>query len=92
MFKIEICFLYPRLSQLGYGSIYMTCFPLVKIVLKEWSGSTNFARLLPAAVGAGHGSPAKQNYIISYRIESKPDTRKRLDTHKSVKIHVRNEL
>ena len=92
MFKIEIWFLYPLLSQLGYGSIYMTCFPLVKIVLKEWSGSTNFARLSPAVIGAGHGSPAKQNYIISYRIESKPDTRKRLDTHKSVKIHVRNEL
>ena len=46
----------------------MTGFPLIRVVLREWSGSTNFAKILPAMVGAGHGSPAKQYYIISYRI------------------------
>ena len=70
----------------------MTGFPLIKVILREWSGRISFAKFLPAVVGAGHGSPAKQNYIISYRILSNPDTLKRLDNYKSFQIQVRNEL
>jgi hypothetical protein len=89
---MDICFLYPLFSQLGYGSIYITGFPLITILHREWSGSTRFARISLAVSGAGHGSPAKQNYIISCKTESKPETLKRFDIHRSYLIHLRKAV